>query len=360
MTISSPRDPLEDAGDAAALDAFRAVARMEPPSRFATARAGRDLDAALDREARRLAPWTPARVAIVASLAACVGAAIAVGIGVDPGLNGPFAVAPHPEALPSLITAAPAAAPAVPPSFPAVPTADAQDLPSPPARGVATSVAAPPEEEPARLDAQRSARPATVALARRTGRGWREEAERLLDAGDGTAAARVLVSALARDEGAAADLALVARRFPAALETIDDDLARLRGAEAMRLRCEQRLLRARDRRALDACRAFGQQHPEHPGARTLSYAAGRVAEDELGDLAAAEEEYSRALLLSPFAGLPATDVLLARARVRGALGDLEEARADLRLYLHQEPLAERDPSVRRLATDLGVHIETEP
>ncbi|OGQ10592.1 MAG: hypothetical protein A2138_07580 [Deltaproteobacteria bacterium RBG_16_71_12] len=122
----------------------------------------------------------------------------------------------------------------------------------------------------------------------------------------------------------------------------------------MRVRCEVGLLYRRDRAALEACRAFAQQWPEHPGARVLSFAAGRVAEDELGDLAAAEAEYGRAMLLAPLAGLPSTDALLARARVRAARGVLDEARADLRLYLHQEPAAAGDPAVRALMMRLGI------
>ena len=122
----------------------------------------------------------------------------------------------------------------------------------------------------------------------------------------------------------------------------------------MRMRCEQKLLHQRDRAAVAACRAFGLEHPEHPGARTLAFAAGRVAEDDVGDLEAAEEAYSRALLLSPFVGVTGTDALLARARVREARGDTDNARADLRLYLHNEPAARDDVAVAALAERLGL------
>ncbi|HEY4221151.1 MAG TPA: hypothetical protein VGO62_07405, partial [Myxococcota bacterium] len=66
------------------------------------------------------------------------------------------------------------------------------------------------------------------------------------------------------------------------------------------------------------------------------------------------DAYSRALLLSPFVGLPGTDALLARARVRQARGDVDEARADLRLYLANEPSGRADPAVAALAQALGL------
>jgi hypothetical protein len=304
--------------------ALRLAAKIDPPSPFDTVRAARDLEAALDREARATSRWTPARVALVAVAAAAVGAGLTVEL-VEGRASAPaVAVAPVPPAP----VVAPAPAVVAPPA---------------------------PVDEPAATLALAPvpAAPRAPAPAPRA-RGWRAEADALVDAGDGAGAARVLVKALARDDAAAGPLALVGRRFPAAIDAVDDDLARLQSAEAMRLRCEQRMLRARDRRAVDACRAFAQRHPEHPGARALAFAAGRVAEDDLGDLALAEEEYSRALLLSPFVGLPSTDALLARARVRAARGDLDEARADLRLYLHNEPDAAADRDVAALVARLGL------
>jgi hypothetical protein len=130
-------------------------------------------------------------------------------------------------------------------------------------------------------------------------------------------------------------------------------LAGVPTAAAKRLRCQHSLLNMRDRSAMEACRAFAQEHPQDPAARLLSFAAGRLAED-LGDLAWAEEEYSRSLLLSPFSGLSGTDALLARARVRFTVGNVGEARADLRLYLYSEPAARGELAVASLAAALGL------
>jgi hypothetical protein len=369
----APRDPADApadgvagdlaAGEAAALAAFRAAAAVEPPSPFATARAARDLEEALDRQALFMARWTPGRAALGAMVAACFGAGVAVGL-VGDAAAGPLAGlrAGAPSTTGSAVGGSALGASPPPPGR--LPGLEAHGAPDGAGGTGGASARTEPTEraglaEPAERAALSAAGQALAApahpIASRT-RSWRARADELVEAGDGVGAARLLVSALARDEEAAAALALVARRFPAALDVIDDELAALRGGEAMRLRCEQRLLRARDHRAVEACRAFSQQHPQHPGARTLSYAAGRVAED-LQDLGGAEEEYSRALLLSPFAGLPATDALLARARVRAARGNTDEARADLRLYLHHEPAALHEEPVRALARRLGLPLQ---
>jgi tetratricopeptide (TPR) repeat protein len=136
---------------------------------------------------------------------------------------------------------------------------------------------------------------------------------------------------------------------PASALTAGDDEARV-----LRSRCEHGLLTARDRATVDACRAFAQRFPSDPAVRVLAYAAGRVAEDELDDPAVAEQEYERALLLSPVSGAPATDALWARARVRAKQGELDEARADLRLYIAQVPSARHDEAVVALARTLGL------
>ena len=65
---------------------------------------------------------------------------------------------------------------------------------------------------------------------------------------------------------------------------------------------------------------------------------------------------ARALVLSPFVGMPGTDALLARARVRADLGNLDEARADLRLYLANEPSGRTDPAIIALAGRLDLRL----
>jgi tetratricopeptide (TPR) repeat protein len=320
-------------------------------SPFATARAARALDAAIDADVRTHARWTTTRVAAVAVVAAVSAGALA------------FQLARAPDA--TMARNASPASPASPAGSPASPGSPAAPSISRPELGMPSSAASAAHEvaghdvaiadQPALAE-----QPATdvphmlhaVPPAKRVRRTPVTESERLAAAGDAVGAARVLVRAH-DTAGASAALALLARRHPDAVTAVDDELAGVRSTDAMRLRCQHRLLHARDRRAMEACRAFGREHPQDPAARLLSFAAGRLAED-LGNLGWAEEEYSRALLLSPFAGLSGTDALLARARVRFNAGDVDEARADLRLYLHSEPSARREADVAKLATALGL------
>jgi tetratricopeptide (TPR) repeat protein len=124
-------------------------------------------------------------------------------------------------------------------------------------------------------------------------------------------------------------------------------------ARLLRDRCIEGLRVRRDRAALGDCRTFGQQFPGHPSARALAFGAGGLAE-ELGALRDAVDAYSRAFLLSPLVGATGDDALLARSRVHAALGDLDEARSDLRIYLHRAPQARQDPEVARLLDALGL------
>jgi hypothetical protein len=317
--------------DERALAVFREAAGRVTPSPFHAARAAKSMQRRLEMETRSRVRWTHVRVALVATLAAGSGAA---GVGlVVTSSGGPVGATAELRASGEHHIVSPTNDPHIS----AAPRADRVPVV---AIAADTTALALIEARPPRMAAR--------------ARGWRERAAALVDSGDGVGAARVLVRALAHDDSAAASLTLVARRFPGALQAVDGALAQVKTAEAMRLRCEQLLLRVRDASAVAACRAFAREHPEHPGARTLSFAAGRLAEDTLGDLALAEEAYTRALLLSPFSGLPGTDALLARARVRAARGDVDEARADLRLYLHNEPQAAADGAVRELMTDLGL------
>jgi tetratricopeptide (TPR) repeat protein len=132
------------------------------------------------------------------------------------------------------------------------------------------------------------------------------------------------------------------------------------GAEALRVLCAWGLRHRGDRPAVALCQAFGRQFPQHPSARSLALSAGRTAEFKLKDLALAEEEYSRAILVSQYAGVPGTSALLARARCRMKQKNLDEARADLRLFLHVQPEARWRDDVSDLATELGVSLPAAP
>ena len=103
--------------------------------------------------------------------------------------------------------------------------------------------------------------------------------------------------------------------------------------------------------------AFGQRFPAYAAARALAFGAGGLAE-ELGDLRGAVDEYTRAIVLAPLLGTSGADALLARARVRTRLGDLDEARADLRVLLQSErrPAATHSDEVQGLARALRVEL----
>ncbi len=351
-------DPTLPPADDAALAAFREAAQPEPVSPFSTARAWRSLERALDADARSRVRWTPLRVGLVALAAGFAGAG---GFGLvthASRVEGTVAVAPSavtpvaaPSRAPSMGASSVGASSVGGPSV-GTPSVETPSVgPSPGTPSVGPSPGAPSGLAEVAVVAPR-VKPAPRSAAT-PARSWREQADALVERGDGVGAARVLVKALAADDGAGAALSLVARRFPDALDAVDADLARLKSAEAMRIRCEQKLLHKRDREAVEVCRAFGLEHPESPGARPLAFAAGRVAED-VGDLALAEEAYSRALVLSSFVGVTDPDPLLSRARVRAARGDLDNARADLRLYLHNVPGAKDVADVAALAARLGL------
>jgi hypothetical protein len=125
-------------------------------------------------------------------------------------------------------------------------------------------------------------------------------------------------------------------------------------AEGMRLLCEWGLRYRADRDAVRACQAFGRRHPSHPSVRTLALAAGRIAEHRLHDDVLAIEEYSRAVLVSRFAGVATTEALFSRSRCQARRGQLDEARADLRLFLSIEPESSWRPEVAELTAKLGI------
>ena len=88
----------------------------------------------------------------------------------------------------------------------------------------------------------------------------------------------------------------------------------------------------------------------------FAYATGRIAEERLGDPSLAVAEYTRALLMRGDDRLASGDALFSRARCRAQLGDLAEARADLRLLLHVDPSSAARGEVRALATRLAVAL----
>jgi tetratricopeptide (TPR) repeat protein len=151
------------------------------------------------------------------------------------------------------------------------------------------------------------------------------------------------------DEAGAALAELVRRDADAVLDALAlvDDGA----AQVARLRCTLGLRYRRDARAVSACAAFGQRFPDDPAARALAFGAGGLAE-ELGLLPAAVDAYSRVIVLSPLVGATWHDALFARARARAALGDLDEASGDLRIYLRQNPSAASSDDVVALMRTL--------
>lgn len=141
------------------------------------------------------------------------------------------------------------------------------------------------------------------------------------------------------------------------LEMLADHPRAQKSAEGMRLRCEWRLKHHPDRKAVESCQAFGQAHPAHPAVHRLALAAGLVAENHLQDWTLAVEEYSRALVVSEFAEIPSSDALFFRARARARLGQVPEARADLRLFLHVDSSSWNRKEVDDLMRKLNISRE---
>ncbi|MDP2342552.1 MAG: hypothetical protein Q8O67_16465 [Deltaproteobacteria bacterium] len=312
------------------------------PSAGETARLARTLDDAIAHEQearhRRISPaW--AVVAVVAAASASAGAALL--------WQGP------PEASPAQLgtvmatttTTTPRPAPALEP----------EHEPDPPAR-----------EEPAveRAAVDDVVTPPKKKKAPHAPKSWQARADELVKRDQLVAAARIYAGAVVDSDdprGAALSLRGLAGRDPAVIDALDPLVAKIDDdevlARVLRLSCELRLRHRRDADAVDACRVFGQRFPAHPAARALAFGAGGLAE-ELGDLRNAVEEYSRSIVLAPLLGASSNDALLGRARVRTRLGELDEARADLRVYLQQEhrPADTHDDEVQGLARALHVDL----
>jgi tetratricopeptide (TPR) repeat protein len=343
-----------------ALDAARVAFAPEEPSPFASARMQRELSRALDGEIRaQRHAWRGQRVVVAVAVAAMSGAAIAM------TAAGTFRSEPPPAPAPAPAPGPQAQAPLLaevprPPVVEAAPVTDA----------VEEQVEIVPEvvEPPARRRVAAAALPQSTPLQRaETALAAAEESSALLEAGDlfeeadaPERAVEAWVPALATDTGDAARLRLsrLVRRGVVdpdeVLARVAEDESALRSAEGMRMACEWGLKYRQDRRAVADCQAFGRAFPAHPATRALALAAGSAAETRLGDLELAVAEYSRALLVSEYAGVPGTDALVARARARAKMGERDEAQADLRLYLHVVPHGWNRAEIRDLALQLGL------
>lgn len=137
------------------------------------------------------------------------------------------------------------------------------------------------------------------------------------------------------------------------VHAIDDASDHERQARLRRTRCETFLRHRRTADAIDVCRSYCQHHPDDAGARPLAFGAGGVAE-ELGALDDAIDLYTRSIILSPLQGQSSADAIKARARVHARAGHLDDAAADLRLFLRLRPAAAFDDDVRALADRLGL------
>jgi len=308
-----------------ALDGFRAAissADLAPPP-FASVRMARALESELDAESRaQRRAWRPLHVVGAAACASVVGACLAMaasGALRAGSVDGPGSIAT------------------------ASSTARSQSSVESSAESPAAATSAGSLTAAAALEAG----DALVAAGNTD-----EAAARYLEAlgGDVESGARAADKLRALVHGAPDDRAegLVGRLLPR--------LASLSGAPAMGLSCEWGLLFRGDRSAVDACDAFARAHPGDKAVQRLAVATGRVAEERLGDPARAVEAYTRALLVGPAADVASHDALLARARCRADLGQLEAARADLRLYLSVDADAARRDEVRALAARLSLPL----
>jgi hypothetical protein len=352
--------PDRDLSDDDVLAALRRVPRPAPTA-AETAAGARALEAALaaDVVARRRAvsPLAVAAGLMFAAVAASAGTVLSLR-----ALSSTDASQPPPSS-PSMASSTSTRSALAIPEGP-TPTLDTRREPSssttspaltaPPSTSTQDSVVAAPAPAPPSPKKRPSSKKALT---------WQEQADQLGAAGDVRAAAVVAARAFVGDNDAdvrAAQVLLwgLVGRDPRVVDVldaaatdvdVDDDAV----GRALRLSCELRLRYLRDATAVTTCRAFGQRFPSHPAARPLAFGAGGLAE-ELGDLRGAVDEYSRAVVLAPLSGSMASEALFARARVRARLGDLDEARADLRVFLRADPrpLDAHSDEVRGLARAL--------
>jgi len=136
----------------------------------------------------------------------------------------------------------------------------------------------------------------------------------------------------------------------AAIDAADaDDVER----REHRQQCARALRHQRDGAAIEVCRDYSRHHPDDVAARPLAFGAGGLAE-ELGRFDDAIDLYTRCIVMPPLHGESSADALKARARVHAHLGHVDDATADLRLFLRLRPVAALDDDVRALAEQLHV------
>jgi tetratricopeptide (TPR) repeat protein len=162
-------------------------------------------------------------------------------------------------------------------------------------------------------------------------------------------------------DGGRGDVLRLGQRFAEMPVAVDDALAVAAhddgqgGTRARRLRCELQLRFGRSPAALELCRTYLRVDSDDDGARPLAFGAGGLAE-ELGLLDDATAFYTRAIMLSPLSGATSVDALKARARVHARAGRVDDARADLRLFIEARSAAALDDDVIGLATRLGMDL----
>ena len=118
-----------------------------------------------------------------------------------------------------------------------------------------------------------------------------------------------------------------------------------------RQQCARALRHQRDGEAIEVCRDYSRHHADDVAARPLAFGAGGLAES-LGRLDDAIDLYTRCIVMPPLRGQSSADALKARARVHARAGHVDDATADLRLFLRLRPAAALDDDVRALAEHL--------
>jgi TolA-binding protein len=153
-------------------------------------------------------------------------------------------------------------------------------------------------------------------------------------------------------------LRVAARQLqPQQLEQIAQRIASLALAEpademASFLGCETALLARRYPAAMDLCQDYLRRFPQGPRARDVAFLAASTARLQLGDCARAVPLYDQALTFSGVLQSYNDEAYLGRARCRQQLGDAAGARSDLSLFLFKYPERRRDRELRSLLEQL--------
>ncbi len=321
------------ANDERLFDALRALPAPQPSTAEHRHRRRR-LDDAIAADAvarrRRLSPVGIAAVAVV--VLATTGAAAMIGL----GLTTPAATTTTTQTT----ATAPAIATMVTP-MPTTTTTTTTPAPTTAPVDVAQSATATPPV----LAKPVTRPPATTATTAMTAsEGLDSEVAALID-GDARRATTALMRGLGEDfDDVDARLASVLDR---------DDLGDDAASRVRRLRCEAGLRYRRDVSAVEVCRDFSRHHPDDQAARPLAFGAGGLAE-ELQRFDDAIDLYTRCIIVAPLHGQSSADALKARARVHAAAGHVDDAAADLRLFLRLRPAAGFDDDVRALAREVGL------